>query len=87
MSDRTMTARNAILAELKRRALAKDPEVRPLDPDNAHRWHKPQDNYYSGRGVMDCPVCGTGKLHYSRAGYNGHVHARCETDGCVSWME
>ena len=21
------------------------------------------------------------------AAYNGHVHARCKTEGCVSWME
>jgi len=38
-------------------------------------------------GVIRCPVCG-GKLHYGRAGsYNGHVHAECETAGCVSWLE
>ena len=37
-------------------------------------------------GAIDCPNCG-GKLNYSRAGYNGHVHARCATPGCVSWME
>jgi hypothetical protein len=39
-------------------------------------------------GVIDCPVCTTGKVRYSRAGsYNGHVHASCSTAGCVSWME
>lgn len=39
-------------------------------------------------GVIDCPVCeGIKTLQYSRAGYNGHVHARCETDDCVGWME
>jgi hypothetical protein len=69
--DKILTARKAILAELKRRALE----------------HKPQDNYYSGAGEMPCPVCGTGKLRYSRSGYNGHVHARCSNDGCVAWME
>lgn len=39
-------------------------------------------------GRIDCPACG-GKetLSFSRAGYNGHVHARCATDDCVSWME
>jgi hypothetical protein len=85
--DKILTARKAILAELKRRALEKDPNVRPLDESNSHRWHKPQDNYYSGAGEMPCPVCGNGKLRYSRAGYNGHVHARCSNDGCVAWME
>lgn len=40
------------------------------------------------RGVVDCPACGgTQTLHLSHAAYNGHVHGRCETDGCVAWME
>ncbi len=39
-------------------------------------------------GVIDCPVCSAGKsLQFRRAGYNGHIHARCKTDDCVSWME
>jgi hypothetical protein len=36
--------------------------------------------------VIDCPCC-AGKLQFSRAGYNGHIHARCSTAGCVAWME
>lgn len=39
-------------------------------------------------GVIDCPVCkGVSTLQFSRAGYNGHTHAACKTDGCVRWME
>lgn len=39
-------------------------------------------------GVIDCPVCdGEKSLRFSRSGYNGHIHAACSTDGCVSWME
>ncbi len=39
-------------------------------------------------GKIDCPVCKQpGTLTYSRSGYNGHIHARCKTEGCVSWME
>lgn len=39
-------------------------------------------------GVIDCPVCsGRKTLQFSRSGYNGHIHARCTTDGCVGWME
>ena len=42
----------------------------------------------SSAGCIDCPVCGgIEKLQYSRSGYNGHIRARCETDGCVAWME
>lgn len=37
-------------------------------------------------GVVECPVC-KGKLHLSQSSYNGHVHARCETSECVSFME
>lgn len=38
-------------------------------------------------GSFDCPICNKGKLHYTISGYNGHIHARCETSGCVSFME
>lgn len=37
-------------------------------------------------GVITCPACG-GRLHLSHAAYNGHIHGRCETKDCVSWME
>ena len=36
--------------------------------------------------VIECPEC-KGKLHLSQSAYNGHVHAKCETPGCVAWME
>lgn len=39
------------------------------------------------QGEIDCPVCKTGKLRYSQAGYNGHIHAACSTEDCVRWME
>lgn len=39
------------------------------------------------RGTINCPVCNTGALHYSIAGYNGHIHANCSTENCMSWME
>lgn len=87
MMTEMMTARKAIVAELGRRCKEKDPNVRPLNPSDLHRWHMPQDNYASGAGEMDCPVCKTGRLRYSRAAYNGHVHAACSTDNCVRWME
>jgi hypothetical protein len=38
------------------------------------------------RGVEECPIC-QGKLHLTHAAYNGHVHGKCETDKCLSWME
>jgi hypothetical protein len=36
--------------------------------------------------VVECPAC-KGRLHLSIAAYNGHVHGKCETEGCVAWME
>ncbi len=39
-------------------------------------------------GKIDCPICGGSlSLRFSRSGYNGHIHAACATEGCVSWME
>lgn len=38
-------------------------------------------------GAMDCPICKTGKLRYSIARSNGHIHAGCTTPKCVRWME
>lgn len=36
-------------------------------------------------GQIECPKC-KGKLGYSIARINGHVHGRCETPGCLAWM-
>lgn len=41
----------------------------------------------SATDIRDCPTGCGGKLHLSIAAYNGHVHGRCTTEGCVSWME
>jgi hypothetical protein len=56
-------------------------------PANINRFHIPKTNYFCGSGQMSCPVCNTGTLRYSRDLSNGHVHARCSTEGCVAWME
>jgi hypothetical protein len=81
-------ARQAILNDLKVRFKAGDKTVSPNS-----QWSSPhveQDvcsNYFSGAGVMPCPVCKSGTLRYSRSGYNGHVHAACSNCECVRWME
>lgn len=38
-------------------------------------------------GSIPCPICKTGTLHYSRASFNGHIHAACTTTDCTRWME
>lgn len=48
-------------------------------------WNRGMDG---SSGEIDCPVCnGKDTLLFSRSGYNGHMHARCKTEDCVSWME
>jgi hypothetical protein len=37
-------------------------------------------------GTLPCPCCQKGTLTFSRGG-NGHIHASCFTEDCVSWME
>lgn len=39
-------------------------------------------------GTIDCPICEAKEsLRFTRSGYNGHIHAACTTENCVSWME
>lgn len=50
---------------------------------------KPWRDKHKGRShaeTIECPAC-KGNLHLSISSYNGHVHGRCKTEGCVSWME
>jgi hypothetical protein len=37
-------------------------------------------------GVEECPAC-KGRLHMAHVGFNGHTHGKCETEGCLAWME
>jgi hypothetical protein len=36
-------------------------------------------------GEIDCPLCG-GTLHYIVSAGNHHIHGKCETTGCLTWM-
>jgi len=38
-------------------------------------------------GVIDCPVCKKENSLNFAVSSNGHIHAKCDTDGCVRWME
>jgi len=44
------------------------------------------DNRPDVAGEIQCPACG-GTLKYSRSGYNGHIWGKCETEGCLQWMQ
>lgn len=37
-------------------------------------------------GAIECPIC-SAKLRWSCALSNGHLHAACETDDCVSFIQ
>lgn len=48
------------------------------------KWTKGRTEF----GDTDCPVCkASSALKFNRAGLNGHIRARCVTEGCVSWQE
>lgn len=51
-----------------------------------NKWRTHPKPEKSRQEIVECPQC-KGKLHLSQSSYNGHVHAHCETKGCVSWME
>jgi len=37
-------------------------------------------------GTVACPLCG-GRLKIKHNSLNGHIWGRCETTGCLSWIE
>lgn len=41
---------------------------------------------HGGVSQVKCPVC-DGVLRYAVAASNGRMHAKCETVGCVQWMD
>lgn len=52
----------------------------------ASQWRIKPKPSADRREEVACPIC-EGKLHLFQSAYNGHVHGKCETEGCVSWME
>ena len=70
-------AREAIIADLERRRKEGDTTL----------WQGRPGGPIGGSGKIECPVCKNGKLRYSRASSNGHVHAACSDDNCVGWRE
>lgn len=37
-------------------------------------------------GIVECPIC-KGTLHFRVSSYNGHTSGKCETEGCLNYME
>jgi len=65
------------LAAAEKRMLASMNLVRKIKHEH---WGK------DWQGEEKCPVCG-GKLHIRHSAYNGHTAGKCETEGCLAWME
>lgn len=64
------------------RMVAETLKVEPLVREIKSRFARGE----GGAGVEACPLCG-GKLRWSLAGSNHHMHARCDTEGCVAFLE
>lgn len=52
----------------------------------AREWRTPGRPEQDRAEAVTCPCCG-GRLNLTQSSHNGHVHGKCETEGCVSWME
>ena len=50
---------------------------------NEHNYGKRRP----GQGKVLCPLCESGEIFYSVAASNGHMFAKCSTEGCIAWME
>ena len=64
------------VVERMKRTLPLIARIKAEHADDSHDWS----------GTEECPECG-GVLHLSHSKYNGHVWGKCETDGCLWWME
>ena len=48
---------------------------------------KQENKGKSATGSDACPACNSGKIRWSIAGSNGHVHMVCSTKNCIAFME
>lgn len=58
--------------------------IMPVIPGSSDRKHREE---WGKQGIIDCPACGAGKIHWSRALSNGHLWARCSTPNCFSIIQ
>lgn len=72
--------------EIKERLALLSKAMKPVNEWRAaQNWSK--QNRRGAQGTVPCAGCGVGTIYLSMAAYNGHVHGKCTTPGCVSWME
>lgn len=58
----------------------------PAEPDPMHRVMATIAADPAGSGTVECPHC-KGRLAWARDSENGHLHAQCETAGCLRVMQ
>jgi len=76
-TDADIAACEAAFAEMERKfTLAQPVAAQIRDKYKGVDWS----------GVVACPVCG-GHLALRHYGMNGHIHGKCATKDCLSWME
>lgn len=73
-------------AEARADAIEKTMQRMTIVDPVIYAWRTKPKPKADRREVIECPAC-KGKLHVTQAAYNGHVHAHCDTEGCVSFME
>jgi len=52
-----------------------------------YMFEKGADTKKDFQDWISCPVCGKGKLSFFYSGYNGHIHAQCDKEGCIGFQE
>jgi len=73
-------------AHVDARELAIEQHMRAFRKVHDDAKAKGLKRHHGGVSQCKCPVC-EGTLRYAVASYNGHIHAKCDTNGCVQWME
>ncbi|MCJ2094075.1 hypothetical protein MKK67_16470 [Methylobacterium sp. J-072] len=58
----------------------------PAGTDPMHRVMATIAADPAGSGAVECPDC-KGRLAWARDSSNGHLHAQCETPGCLKLMQ
>ncbi|MCJ2115704.1 hypothetical protein MKK65_03700 [Methylobacterium sp. J-001] len=58
----------------------------PPEPDPMHRVMATIAADPANSGTVECPTC-KGRLTWAKDSGNGHIHAQCETSGCLRVMQ
>lgn len=71
--------------EIYNRASSKQLQQLVAALEAVQSWRKANKGK-TASGVVECPIC-KGRLHVKMNSGNSHIAGKCETEGCVSWIE